>query len=175
VGQSGRDPEGVCFLHVPEGCRLRPRDTGWYASFGGLSSGAGDGVAYSDDAFRFWGATFDPTPLYRFNAVQGWLQGLGVAPAAVLQHVRGLQRRFLTGLEERQPERLPASSLVTSPDLEQQGHFLAFARPDAARLMDELRAAGVDTDVRGDRIRFGFAVYHEVADVDALLGRLASL
>lgn len=170
--QSG---EGVCFLHVPAGCRLRPLSTGWYASFGQLAGGPADAVAYSDDAFRFWGATFDATALYRFDAVMAWLQDVGADPAAVLRHVRGLQRRFLTGLEERGVTRLPASSLVTPPDLGRQGHFLAFARPDASRLAEDLREALVDTDVRGDRIRFGFGVYHEAADVDELLDRLAAL
>ena len=98
-----------------------------------------------------------------------------MGPAAVLQHVRGLQRRFLAGLEEQRPGRLPADSLVTPRDLERQGHFLAFARPDAARLAAELAETGVDADVRGDRIRFGFAVYHEAADVDELLRRVGAL
>ena len=54
-------------------------DTGWYAGFGRLVAGAPERVDYSDDGFRFWGATFDPTALYRFNAVMDWLDGMAWA------------------------------------------------------------------------------------------------
>src|SRR4051794_28152100 len=49
--------EGCCFLAIPPGTRLRPVDTGWYASFDRLAQGT-DEVPYADGAFRFWGATF---------------------------------------------------------------------------------------------------------------------
>ena len=44
-------------------------------------AGPGEAVPYSADAFRFWGSTFDPSGLYRFNAVMDWLAGLGVTVA----------------------------------------------------------------------------------------------
>ena len=65
--------EGACFLAIPPGCTLRPVDTGWFASFDSLSGRPGEEVPYSADAFRFWGSTFDPSGLYRFNAVMDWL------------------------------------------------------------------------------------------------------
>jgi kynureninase len=167
--QSG---EGTAFLHVPRGCTLRPLHTGWFADFGALGHGDRDGVAFSDDAFRFWGATFDPTGLYRFNAVNDWLQELGVTVEVIHDHVRSLQRRFLTGLSAAALPLLPAPSLVTAPDLAQQGHFLAFRLAGAPAVARALAARNVSVDVRGDHLRIGFGVYHDAADVDRLLDRL---
>ena len=38
-----------------------------------------------------------------------------------------------------------------------------------------LARAGVVTDSRGDRLRFGFGIYHDDGDVDELLRRVASV
>jgi selenocysteine lyase/cysteine desulfurase len=167
--------EGACFLHVPAGCRLRPLDTGWFATFGRLTAGPEDAVEYSDDGFRFWGATFDPSALYRMNAVLDWLAGLGLGPAEIHERALGLQRRFMDGLEKAGVACLPASSLVTPRTLERQGNFLAFRLPRAAEVGRRLGDAGVDVDWRGDRLRFGFGLYHDPEDVDELLARLAAL
>ncbi|MBL7599179.1 class V aminotransferase, partial [Escherichia coli] len=64
--------EGACFLHAPPGFCPRPVVTGWFAEFGDLSGPPG-GVQYRSDGGRFWGATFDCSALYRFNAVRGML------------------------------------------------------------------------------------------------------
>jgi selenocysteine lyase/cysteine desulfurase len=170
--QSG---EGVSFLHVPPGCSLRPLDTGWFAAFGRLAERPSGGVEYPDDGFRFWGATFDPTALYRFNAVMDWLEREGVTVERIHAHVQGLQERFLTGLERRAIEALPLSALVTPRSLEAQAHFLTFRLADAAGLARRLEDRGVVVDVRGDRLRVGFGVYHEENDVERLLERLAAL
>jgi selenocysteine lyase/cysteine desulfurase len=170
--QSG---EGVAFLHVPPGCTLRPVNTGWFADFGALTAAAQGEVAYSDDAFRFWGSTFDPTGLYRFNAAMDWLQGLGVSVDAVHTHVLGLQRRFLATLEAAGLPVLPAASLVTPRDLVQQGNFLAFQLSRSAEVARALLERGVSVDLRGDRLRIGFGVYHDEADVDLLVGRLRTI
>ena len=169
--QSG---EGACFLHVPAGCTLRPRNTGWFAGFGHLTGATADRVDFSDDAFRFWGATFDPTGLYRMNAVLDWLAGLGLSVADIHAHVQGLQRMFLERLGSLDLDILPVAALVTPPDLERQGHFLTFRLPTAIDLAAALRAQGVEVDSRGDRLRFGFGLYHEPGDVDALVERLKS-
>jgi kynureninase len=167
--------EGAAFMHVPAGCTLRPVNTGWFADFGALTSAAPGTVAFSDDAFRFWGSTFDPTGLYRFNAVMDWLQGLHVTPDTVHKHVLGLQQRFLAALEGSPAPTLPADTLVTPRDLAQQGNFLAFRLPAAAAVARALEERGVSTDVRGDRLRIGFGLYHDENDVDLLVERLRSI
>jgi selenocysteine lyase/cysteine desulfurase len=170
--QSG---EGACFLHVPPGCALRPRYTGWFARFGRLTGTAPDRVEYPDDAFRFWGSTFDPTGLYRLGAVLDWLAGLGVGVAEIHAHVQELQRLFLEMLARLDLRALPLGSLVTPPDLSRQGHFLTFRLPRATELAAALRARGVDVDSRADRVRFRFGLYHEPEDIERLAKRLRTL
>jgi len=170
--QSG---EGVCFLHVPSGSSLRPLDTGWFAAFGRLTERPPGGVEYPDDGFRFWGATFDPTALYRFNAVMDWLEREGVTVERIHAHVRALQERFLAGLERRSSRALPVSALVTPRSLERQGHFLTFRIAEAAALARRLEERGVVVDVRGERLRLGFGIYHDEGDVERLLERLGAL
>jgi selenocysteine lyase/cysteine desulfurase len=167
--------EGACFLHVPADTALRPRHTGWFARFGRLTAAQAGGVEYPDDAYRFWGATFDPTGIYRLNAVMDWLQAIGVGVADVHAHVRTLQRRFLDRLPALGLRALPADALVTPPDLARQGHFLTFRVAEAAAFTAALRARGVDVDSRADRVRFGFGIYQTPDDVDRLAERLRGL
>jgi selenocysteine lyase/cysteine desulfurase len=160
--------EGACFLAIPPGCELRPADTGWFASFDSLSGRPGEAVPYSPDAFRFWGSTFDPSGLYRFNAVMDWLAGLGVTVADIHGHAGRLQSRFLSGLSALGLERLPAHALLP-PAGAPRGNFLAFDVDGAGEAHQRLLAAGVYVDRRDRRLRFGFGVYHDEDAVDALL------
>lgn len=158
--------EGACFLHVPPGYGARPRDTGWFAGFGALESGEDGPVGYGADGSRFLGATFDPVGLYRLNAVMGLLQSEGIDVATIHAHVEALQRRFV----ERSP--LPPALLVVPMDVKPRGHFLTFRTPQAATLYRRLLDAGVVTDYRGNRLRFGFGLYQDAGDVDRLCDRL---
>jgi selenocysteine lyase/cysteine desulfurase len=164
--------EGACFLAIPPGCELRPADTGWFASFDSLSGRPGEAVPYSTDAFRFWGSTFDPSGLYRFNAVMDWLAGLGVTVAGIHAHASRLQARLLSGLAAAGLARLPVGSLVPPAGVP-RGNFLAFERDDAEGIQRSLAAAGIHVDRRDRRLRFGFGVYHDEAAVDSLLGAAA--
>jgi kynureninase len=160
--------EGACFLVVPQGCLLRPVSTGWYADFEGLANPQSI-VGYSVDGARFFGATFDPSALYRFNAVQRWLQQLGVTTAQIHAHVQALQQRFLVGLSGIAA--LPTNAL--RPALHAaRGNFLTFDLPEAQAIERKLIAAQIRTDRRGTKLRFGFGLYHDADFIDALLTRL---
>lgn len=173
--------EGICYLHCPPGWGERPVDTGWFAVFGKLEEGVGDGrLPYSTDGFRFWGATFAHAGLYRFNAVQRWLAGLGVGVPDVHRHVRGLQGRFLERLRAGRAGRLTPADLIPpagpgEPAAGERGHFLTFRRPDAGALRHRLEERGVIVDHRDDRLRIGFGVYHDEGDVDRLCAELDAL
>jgi selenocysteine lyase/cysteine desulfurase len=159
--------EGVCFLHAPPGYGLRPVDTGWYAGFGDLVGGVGDQVPYAPDGSRFSGATYDPSGLYRMEAVLACLKDDGVGPAEISHHVQGLRKRFLSaGI--RPGELLPPAPL-------ERGNFLTFRTERAAELYSLLHQHRVITDFRRDRLRIGFGVYHDGEDVDKLLEILADL
>ena len=162
--------EGVCFLHCPPGYCPRPRDTGWYAGFSALEQG-GEGVPYAPDGSRFFGATFDVSGLYRFNAVQDWLLREGLGVVGMLGHVRELERSFLSELDRVQAP-LNAASLVVS-DERRRGRFLAFRTPEAGTIAERLAAEDIIVDHRGDRLRIGFGIYHDENDAARLAHVLA--
>ncbi|HEX3943603.1 MAG TPA: hypothetical protein VHW69_05900, partial [Rhizomicrobium sp.] len=164
--------EGACFLHCPPGYGSRPRDTGWYAGFSALEKG-GVGVPYAEDGSRFLGATFDVSGLYRFNAVQDWLQQEDWTVAKMLAHVRAIERAFLRELDlSNAPIR---SSDLLVPDEERRGRFLAFRTADAGAITAALAAKNIIVDVRGDRLRVGFGIYHGEDDAIQLARALTSV
>lgn len=165
--------EGACFLHVPDTFVGRPRNTGWFAAFGALEEKARGQVPYAPRGARFWGATFDPSGIYRLDAVLAWRRRVGLTTAATRAHAHALQRRFVAGLQAGGAID-PARLVVPLAD-EARGQFLTFRTPDARALAGRLLERGVVVDARDDRLRFGFGVYQAEADVDALLGRVASL
>lgn len=165
--------EGACFMHVPAGCELRPLDTGWFAGFSQLKSSRSDQVQYAADGSRFWGSTFDPSGLYRLNAVMDWWQRDGVTIEVIHQHIRKLQTHFLKLLDEANLKLINRGNLMNGNQLDKQGHFLTFKTNEAQRLHDELLTRHVIVDYRGDRLRFGFGLYHELSTVEQLIKRLA--
>ncbi|MDX6768131.1 MAG: aminotransferase class V-fold PLP-dependent enzyme [Elusimicrobiota bacterium] len=167
--------EGACFMVVPPGSSQRPRDTGWFADFAALEGEIRAPVGYGEGGRRFWGATFDPSGLYRLNAVMRWRAETGLTVEKSDSHARTLQRRFLTKLSERPRGPLSKEALV-SADLSQVGHFLTFRVPGAPALCERLaRDCRVLADARADRLRFGFGLYQDGADVDELFRRLDAL
>jgi len=166
--------EGACFLCVPPGCTLRPENTGWFATFGALhaSDNHTDHTQYSDDAFRFWGSTFDPAGLYRLNAVAIWLRDNGISVEMTRRHILDLQSHFLDGLWRTGSRIFGIQNLVTPADRARRGYFLSFDLKDARVAAAAVRALsdhGVMVDSRGSLVRIGFGMYHDRTDVDVLL------
>ena len=159
--------EGACFMHCPPGYGPRPVNTGWYAGFGQLESGVGNEIGYGEDGSRFAGATFDPSGVYRMDAVLGWLAEEEVGPAEIHGHARALQEHFLAGLGW-EPALVPPTGVV-------RGNFLTFESDDAAGSYRKLHERGVITDYRGNRLRIGFGVYQDSDDVDRLLDTVREL
>lgn len=164
--------EGCAFLHCPPGFGERPPVTGWYAEFADLTAPPGGGVGYASDGMRFMGATFDPSALYRFNAVQRMLAAEGITIAAANAHVRGLQERFLGSVAATC---LKDAALINPLNGGAHARFLAFRHPNAQAWCKALAARDIVTDVRGDVLRIGFAIYQGEADVDATLQALREI
>lgn len=161
--------EGAGFLHAPDGYCERPVVTGWFAEFGNLM-GPPEGVQYRADAGRFWGATFEATPLYRFNGVRRMLDEQGLTTADVSAHALALQTRFQTALDDGDVGRLSEATVInpvvgTGP----RARFLALKHEDAQAWRARLLEANVVTDVRDDTIRFGFGLYQDPEDVERLI------
>lgn len=163
--------EGAAFMHCPPGFGMRPRDTGWYAAFGALSNAQDNRTAYAENGWRFVGATFDPSGIYRFNAVQDWLVAQGISAAMIHDHVRGLQQQFTAALPVGP---LKAAQLVVADGIP-RGNFLTFDMENAGDVQQRLSQANVVTDHRGSRLRIGFGLYHTAEDVAALLKRIQDL
>ncbi len=159
--------EGACFLHSPPGYGPRPLDTGWYAGFGDLEPGIRDVVGYAADGSRFAGATFDPSGVYRLDAVLGWLEAEGVSVASIHDHARRLQTSLL--------DTHPGIGVLVPEPAFARGNFLTFRSDTAADTYRRLHDRGVITDYRGDRLRIGFGIYHDDEDVARLVAALSDL
>lgn len=160
--------EGVCFLHAPTGFAPRPVITGWYAAFDELAD-AQRGVGYAPDGRRFLGSTFDPSGVYRFNAVQAMLLAEGLGTAAISAHCAALQHQFLDA------DPLPGLTLLNPLQAGPHARFLAFQGQEAASIHAALEQRNIITDVRGDVLRIGFGLYQDAEDVARLVGALRSI
>lgn len=161
--------EGVGFLVVPKG-EWRPAYTGWFAEFGNLSKPSGTNVGYSSDGLAFMGATQDPTGLYRFNAAWDLFQSEKLTMDSIHAYVVSLQKAFLelTGVEFFNGLKL---SPLFHPELSWHGHFLTFDALTEAHAMsfeNALKSHQVLIDRRGKRLRFGFGLYQNQADIESL-------
>lgn len=167
--------EGACFMHAPAGYGPRPVITGWFAEFGDLEGPVG-GVGYRADGGRFWGATFDVSALYRFNAVQDMLLEDAISVSDLNAHALGLQQQFQDALQGSTGHAFDDAEWL-NPVVDGQPHarFLALRHPRAAALKDALLERHIITDVRDDVIRFGFGPYHDAADVQRLIEVCLSL
>jgi selenocysteine lyase/cysteine desulfurase len=154
--------EGCAFLHAPPGFAERPRITGWYAEFEDLTLPPGT-VGYRKDAMRFIGATFDPSALYRFNAVRGILADNGLTTGRISEHVAGLQKLLLDRLASTA---FASAELLNPLDGGPHARFLAFRSPKAQAWCSELAARKCVTDVRGEVLRIGLGIYHDESDID---------
>jgi selenocysteine lyase/cysteine desulfurase len=163
--------EGCAFMHAPPGFGPRPPVTGWFAEFEDLTLPPGS-VGYAKDARRFLGATFDPSGLYRFNTVQRMLQANGLTTACISQHVAALQEQLLGSIEGTP---LADADLLNPVDGGAHARFLAFRSPDSQRWYEALKSENCVTDVRGDVLRIGFAIYHDPEDVARLTKLLERL
>ena len=170
--------EGVSFIVAPDGREERPEFTGWFAGFESLEGEQGERTEYDGGAARFLGATFEPTPFHRLQAVLALLEAEGITVPDIHEHVVALQERFLDQVAAGRAGRLRMEELMPGRgELSgaRRGHFLTFRRPDAQDLQRELLAARIITDARADRLRFGFGLYQRAADVDRLAERLARI
>jgi selenocysteine lyase/cysteine desulfurase len=160
--------EGCAFLHAPPGFGGRPPITGWFAEFEDLTLPPGS-VGYRRDAMRFMGATFDASGLYRFNSVRRMLEENGLTTERISAHVSRLQEHLLDAIVGT---RFGDAEQLNSPG---DARFLAFRTPDAQRWSAELMARNCITDVRGDVLRIGLALYHDEEDIDAFAAIAAQL
>jgi kynureninase len=167
--------EGACFMHCPPAYGARPRNTGWFASFGALAAARGATVGFTTDGWRFAGATFDPSGLYRMRAVLAWLDAVGLDAARIHSHARALGDHLLLRIEPHRLLGLTPDCLVTpTSEGAERGNFFAFSHPRSEENERRLLAADIVVDRRGDRLRVGFGCYHTLAAIDAAAERIVA-
>lgn len=163
--------DGLAFLHCPPGAWPRPLLTGGLAGFGAPERETAGPVPYPADGGRFLGGGFDPGALYRLNAVMDWVRRYQVTVQGLYTQVSDLQREFLEGLDRLGHPVLNRQTLLPPGSL-RRGSFLCF-RHEAAQAAERMLAGcGVLTEAFGDRLQFGFGLYHDMSDVAALLRHL---
>jgi selenocysteine lyase/cysteine desulfurase len=164
--------EGAGYIHAPPGFAPRPEYTGWFADFVAME-GKQQGVAYSDDGGRFLGATYDPTPLYRFNAVCAMLTKEGLDTAEITDRVATLRAMLEDAIGAGKAGRLADAELLRPNAQPPNARFIALRHPNAVEWKATLMAANIVTDARDDVLRIGLGLYHDEADVPALCAAAA--
>ena len=158
--------EGCCFMHCPDGYAMRPPNTGWYADIGALDD-QNDGLTpYATNGFRFSGATFDPSGLYRTIAVHDMLATESITVENIHNHALALQNLFL---EQNSSD---LGRLITPTDTNHRGNFLTFETDRAAEIHEALLAQNIITDRRKNRLRFGFSITQNANDIKKLCKHL---
>ncbi len=165
--------EGAGYIHAPPGFAPRPEYTGWFADFVAME-GKQQGVAYSADGGRFLGATYDPTPLYRFNAVCAMLTQEGLDTAHITERVATLRAMLEEAIAAGKAGRLSEAQLLRPNREPPNARFLALRHPDAVKWKSALMAANIITDARDDVLRIGLGLYHDEADIPAFCAAAAN-
>jgi selenocysteine lyase/cysteine desulfurase len=168
--QSG---EGCAFMCIPENCSLRPLYTGWFADISSLEkSDKNKCVQYFGQWKRFMGSTFDPTGLYRMNAVMDWMDNEDLTPRVIHEYILSLQNYFLGKVGDAGLKIFCEKNLAAPPKRYHRAHFLSFRVNNPKETSLALQELGVFTDTRGDYLRIGFGLYHSATDIDRLVDTL---
>lgn len=152
--------EGACFMTIPYKSSHRPIYTGWFAGFSSLVQKGGE-VVYSNDGFRFAGSTMDYSAIYRLNAVLDLFEKENISVDVIHSHVKNLQTLFLKSLDQLQSKFINKNNLLVT-EAENRGHFLTFKLSSSEvceKIYKNLWNLKIQTDRRGDRLRFGFGLY----------------
>lgn len=167
--------EGLCFMTLPKDHNLRPLYTGWFADYSSTLKKPGDLVEYDPTGFGFWGSTVDLSALYRFNAVHTLLKDQGLSIEVIHSHVENLKGEFLKGLKNTPQKLLNPEDLVLIDGQLPESHFLTFKTNNAENIHKTLMENKIQTDFRGDRLRFGFGLYQDLIDIHQLFRRLKNI
>ena len=170
-GQMG---EGVCWMLLPSDIEtFRPVTTGWYSDFENLEA-PGNAVHYGAAGMRFFGATFDPSGLYRAVFTLRFMDDQGLTPAVLRAQSIKATSRIIDGFEARGLDRFRIE--VASPrEPDARGGFVALRSPHAKKLQTRLKERGVWTDCRHDLLRLGPAPYTTSSEIDRALDLLAEM
>jgi selenocysteine lyase/cysteine desulfurase len=166
--------EGACFLYVPPSTRHRPAYTGWFAELSHLTN-VGNQVGYPEDALQYAGSTMDFSAVYRLVAVLEKFKAEGLSVLKIHAHVKALQDHFVQELAKANSSLIQKKNLLSGSS-QHHGHFLTFELPSMEKTIavgKDLEKHGLQTDSRSNRLRFGFGLHQEKADVEKAINLIA--
>ncbi len=161
--------EGACFMYIPKGKNLRPFYTGWFADFAHLEDEQKT-IEYANDGMGFAGATMDFTAMYRLLSVLELFEKEKITIEQIHQYIQNLQKDFL--------ENSSLKNFIGDTSLQYQGHFLTYqfsSVQETKNYVQQLRSHNIIVDARGERLRFGFGMYHDNNDVKLLIEKLQKI
>ncbi len=159
--------EGACFMYVPTGAVHRPFYTGWFAELAHLTTVNGE-VGYPRNALQYAGSTMDFSGVYRLRSVLKLFQSEGLSTDKIHEFISSNQEHFLRELQKAENAVFNDRNLVTQEN-GSHGHFLTFILKDTEitkRTVKQLSSAGIKTDSRANRLRFGFGLYQDQQDIE---------
>ena len=156
--------EGAGYMHCPPGFAPRPVNTGWFADFVAMEKKQ-DGVAYAEDGGRFLGATYEPSGLYRFNAVRAMLDAERLDTQAICTHVDPIREAIVEAIGAGACGVLREAQVLRPNARGPQARFISLRDPRATQWKAALMARDILTDARDDVLRIGLGLYHDVDDV----------
>jgi selenocysteine lyase/cysteine desulfurase len=159
--------EGAGFLSAPPQFGPRPTNTGWFAEFASIEAQT-TGLSYPANGMRFMGATFDPSALYRFNAVRAMLDAEQLDTAAVHERVEYLRNKLEAAIISRRVGILNDAQMLNPNASGPNSRYIALRDARASDLKAILLERDVVADARGDILRIGFGLYHNDVDIDML-------
>ncbi|MEC9283219.1 MAG: hypothetical protein VX642_10930 [Bdellovibrionota bacterium] len=167
--------EGNCWLRAPVDSSLKPILTGWYAEMEMLTAKSSKEVLYPETAERFRGATYDGSSVLRAKEVASFFKDIGFSPESLekkySEDVSYLYER-IHRLVARLPEDYKKNTglhILSHKSQSLRCGFLSIKFRDAALLNAFLLKNFVETDYRGEIIRFGPAPYTLKTEMDHLL------
>lgn len=166
--------EGNCWMRTPSDCKLRPLNTGWFAEFSEMELSP-DEFDYPSGAERFRGATYDPVSILRAKEVANFFDGIGFTPESLEEkYTSDVSKIFdrLSRLLDRLPEDYKDKTelyLLSHKDEDRRAGFVALNFRHAMTLNAFLEKHFLETDYRGDVIRFGPAPYTTDLEINKLL------
>ena len=134
---------------------------GWFHLQDAFGSGRFEQAASKPGAASFTVGMPNYAAVYAIHAALAYIRSVGVA--AIDQQKRPLVQQCLAELK-----RLPVE-LLTPDEPEHLAGILAFRHPEAERLHQNLRAAGVHTMSHAGRLRVAIHGYNTAADIERLV------
>lgn len=166
--------EGAAFAHAPPGFAMRPVNTGWFAEFGALEGKPG-AINYGPGGFRLLGATYDSTPLYRFNAVRAMLRREGLTTANITSRIAALRSSLVRRIRDGEAGVLSQAELIAPAHAPVQQRFIALRDKRAMQWKAKLMEHDIITDARDDVLRIGIGLYVDAEDIAAFCEKAAAV